>query len=324
MKICLYYKTTTKPWGGTNSFILNLKNYLISKNIKCCNDPNKDYEIILINGAYTGPGKQLKLREIYNLKKYGYTSFFKYLINGFKKREIKTILRLDGLRKIYSGIETPMDRIQSKLVNLVDHIIFQSEFSLKCFQETGYQKNNYSIISNGVNQDVFNIKNTLKWNKQDRLKIVAASWSNNLAKGHKVISDFSLLENIEISFIGNWNDQVPVNKVKLFPPMSHSQISKIFKKSDIFLFPAENESCPNILLEALSCGLPVLYSNSGANKELVEKFGVEIKKNYLNSINKISNHYEMICTELIKNINSFSIENSGKRYLEVLKKVINE
>jgi len=227
------------------------------------------------------------------------------------------------LRKMYAKIETPMDNIQLILMDLVDHIIFQSQFALYSFQKAGYTKNNYSIIYNGVNQHIFNIQNTKLWDKANKLKIIACSWSNNLAKGHKTISNFSLLKNVDISFIGNWNNQIPLNQIKLYPPMSHHEMSIIFKSHHIFLFPAEHEACPNVLLEAISCGLPVLYVDSGANKEIIQDRGIEIKKNHKDSYKEIAKQYSNIRMQLCDNINIFSIEHAAVKYLEVFKKVIN-
>jgi glycosyltransferase involved in cell wall biosynthesis len=44
------------------------------------------------------------------------------------------------------------------------------------------------------------------------------------------------------------------------------------------LFPSEKEACPNTVVEALACGLPVLYHDSGGTRELCRRgqFGIPI------------------------------------------------
>jgi len=42
------------------------------------------------------------------------------------------------------------------------------------------------------------------------------------------------------------------------------------------VFFSENESCPNVVLEALASGLPILYKDSGATPEVVGKCGLKV------------------------------------------------
>jgi glycosyltransferase involved in cell wall biosynthesis len=43
----------------------------------------------------------------------------------------------------------------------------------------------------------------------------------------------------------------------------------IYGAADAYVMTKYNDPCPNTVLEALACGLPVLYSNSGGVPELV-------------------------------------------------------
>ena len=43
----------------------------------------------------------------------------------------------------------------------------------------------------------------------------------------------------------------------------------IFGNADAFITLNYNDNCPNKVLEALSCGLPVIYSDTGGTPELV-------------------------------------------------------
>lgn len=43
----------------------------------------------------------------------------------------------------------------------------------------------------------------------------------------------------------------------------------VYRKADAYVMTKHNDPCPNTVLEALSTGLPVLYSDSGGVPELV-------------------------------------------------------
>jgi len=50
----------------------------------------------------------------------------------------------------------------------------------------------------------------------------------------------------------------------------------IYRDADAYVMTKHNDPCPNTVLEALACGLPVLYSDSGGVGELVGPCGVAL------------------------------------------------
>lgn len=48
----------------------------------------------------------------------------------------------------------------------------------------------------------------------------------------------------------------------------------IYRRADAYLMTKHNDPCPNTVLEALACGLPVVYSNTGGVPELVDDCGI--------------------------------------------------
>ncbi len=50
----------------------------------------------------------------------------------------------------------------------------------------------------------------------------------------------------------------------------------VYRRADAYVMTKHNDPCPNTVLEALSCGLPVLYSDSGGVGELAGPCGIAV------------------------------------------------
>ena len=51
---------------------------------------------------------------------------------------------------------------------------------------------------------------------------------------------------------------------------------EIYRNADAYVMMKHNDPCPNTVLEAMSCGLPVVYSESGGVPELVGDSGIAV------------------------------------------------
>jgi glycosyltransferase involved in cell wall biosynthesis len=51
---------------------------------------------------------------------------------------------------------------------------------------------------------------------------------------------------------------------------AHDEIRYYMNACDIFCLPSRDEGCPNVLLEALSCGIPVVASQTGGIPEIIK------------------------------------------------------
>lgn len=333
MRIFIYYKTTDLPWGGSNSFVKAFKNYIKNEkrdiSMKIVTDINDDYDIFFMNGcsksAFEGKRIPINLKEVERIKKFGYASLIKRFLS--KKVKKKIVYRLDGLRAIYNNEFDPMDELQLQASNLADYIVFQSKHCLESFKRFGYDKSNYSIINNGVDQTIFNSHEKGLWNKKEELKIFSASWSSNPNKGYSTIAAFSENENIKSYFVGNWPDKIDKKNVRCLPPMKQEELAKRYKRCDVFLHAAKNDPCPNTVLEALSCGLPVIYHNSGGSVEIAREYGVPLPRlindeTIQTTLEKIKQNYDVLVKRIIRDRHKFSIDYVAEKYLEVFSKLL--
>src|SRR4051794_34236580 len=61
----------------------------------------------------------------------------------------------------------------------------------------------------------------------------------------------------------------------------HSELAEWYNAADVFCLASEMEGWPNVLLEAMACGLPVISTNVGSASEIVtcEDFGLLVGRN---------------------------------------------
>ena len=59
------------------------------------------------------------------------------------------------------------------------------------------------------------------------------------------------------------------NRVQLLPAYAQEEAPDVFRLADVLLHTQYNDACPTVVLEAMACGLPVVYSASGGVPELV-------------------------------------------------------
>jgi teichuronic acid biosynthesis glycosyltransferase TuaC len=60
------------------------------------------------------------------------------------------------------------------------------------------------------------------------------------------------------------------SRMRLMGPLPCSEIALWMNAADMLCLPSVTEGCPNVVLEALSCGLPVMATAVGGTPELID------------------------------------------------------
>lgn len=235
------------------------------------------------------------------------------------------IHRIDGPLRTYRKKEAFLDNLIFKTNKFVaDGTVWQSKwsqsqnkdiFSYKCPFET--------IIYNAPNEELFNRQGKSAFNKISKIKIIAVSWSTNLLKGfdiYKFLDENLDFKKYQMSFVG----RVPMEfkNIKFLGQMDQVQLSFQIKQHDIFITASKVEACSNVLIEALSCGLPCLAFNSSSNPEIIGKGG-ELFNNaqdLLEKIDKIANNY----ADYQNNLPVFSLNKVAKGYFNFANKIFEQ
>ena len=261
--------------AGPGSFQLKLKSALESRGIRVHHNPlEDDTRAILIIAGTRHVGE----------------------IRAAKRRGIRIVQRLNGInwvqRRRYLGLRYTLRAEMANLLLaytrrfLADHVVYQSSFTRDWWHDWyGAHAAPYSVIHNGVDLQAYSpagdeappeghirvqiVEGHLNWDNRIALEnAVAFTQSLEQAAGKRVelvvIADVlpALQDKMAQRSEGAWVTFAGVLPRQRIPAMSRS--AHLQFSADI------NASCPNSVVEALACGLPVAAFDSGALAELVQ------------------------------------------------------
>ncbi len=158
--------------------------------------------------------------------------------------------------------------------------------------DVGVEPAKIEVVRNGVDRDVFRPRDR----REARAKLGLPARADVLIsvgglverKGiHRVLEVLPALRrtNPTIHYLvaggpgpeGDWRARLEAivaekgleDCVTFLGEVEHGQLSWPLSASDVFVLPTTNEGCPNAVLEAMSCGLPIVTTRVGGNPEIV-------------------------------------------------------
>jgi len=60
----------------------------------------------------------------------------------------------------------------------------------------------------------------------------------------------------------------------MIAPVASADLASELRQHDVYITASRNDPCSNSLLEALACGLPALFLNSGGHPEIAGQAGL--------------------------------------------------
>ena len=168
-------------------------------------------------------------------------------------------------------------------------------------------KSRLRVIHNWINSSQFTPALSLRQETREKLRIpqndltfllVGSLWR---PKGfHIAIKSFNnfvfLFPNAQLLIVGagsyesylrqlQTSNHCITNKVRFLGPVPNSELPAIYNSADIFLNPSLiSEVLPYVLVEAMSCGLPVIATGLSGNKEAVGHAGILVPPGDIDSL----------------------------------------
>lgn len=221
----------------------------------------------------------------------------KYLIHNAKNKGVKLVWNQNGVA--YPAWHGPgwekTNRPLKDALHQSDYVIYQSEFCKHASERyLGVYQGPSIILYNPVDTSHFMPAATTS----DGLKILMAGTHNEWYRIRVAIESFEKLllrvpdaqliiagplrwckNNIKaIEDVNSLLRELSIKaSVHLLGAYSQQDARGLFQSAHILLHTQYNDACPRLVVEAMSCGLPVVYSATGGTPELVgTKAGIGI------------------------------------------------
>ena len=252
MKICIPIKPQHE--GGGFYFIGLFREYLTRTNTAWTEDIQDAFDTLFVNSW------QVPYETISAVKQ--------------QHTAVRVIHRVDGSARDYGRYDNSDSR-QARVNMLADATIFQSNYGRDSTRKKfPVIKHDGPVIYNPVDIEMFNPQGeTVAFTGS--IKVCNAAWSTNIKKGTWQIPSLAR-RHADVTFVlcGRYDEKVDLPNVEYSGHLSYERLAAVMRSCDAYLDPSENECCPNVVLQALASGLPVLHKNSGGVPELVGDAGI--------------------------------------------------
>lgn len=195
----------------------------------------------------------------------------------------KKVLRLDGIEFKPENFEANNRFIKSAYYSF-DHVIIQSEFDKKMIEKHFGTRSDCTVIHNGI--ELGDIKEKTPHKPDDEVWFIcAASWhpQKRLKENIKLFQQIKdqLKERGKIGkliVLGRNADLSGCDTSDVVCPgqISHKDCLDMYAQCDYMIHLAWLDHCPNVVVEAISQGCPVICTNSGGTHEIVKDNGIII------------------------------------------------
>ncbi|MCL5428382.1 MAG: glycosyltransferase family 4 protein [Chloroflexi bacterium] len=208
------------------------------------------------------------------------------------RRGIPVVQRLDGMNWLHRRLHTGVRHwLRAEIGNwllaytrerFANRVVYQSRFVRDWWARThGAGPSGVRIIYNGVDLDLFNPNGEKP--KKDHVRILMVE--GNLQGGYEMGLESAVAlanhlqqpgKQVELVVAGQIGERVKAKwhgtssaHIHWAGVVPNNQLPALYQSAH-FLYSADlNAACPNSVIEAMACGLPVLAFDTGALKELV-------------------------------------------------------
>jgi glycosyltransferase involved in cell wall biosynthesis len=188
-----------------------------------------------------------------------------------QRPDCRMVHRVGAVTTLYRGFDDGTDaRVADLNRRFADATLAISHATIEMYRSIGIELVDPHVVYNAVDTEVFHPFGRARFDSAQKMRLIAVSWSDNPRKGGSV---YRWLESVldwdqyEFTFVGR--AQEDFTRIRHVPPVPSPELANLLRRHDVFVTATENDAYSNALVEALSCGLPAIYLDSGGSSEAV-------------------------------------------------------
>lgn len=204
------------------------------------------------------------------------------LVKAAHKRGVKTAYHLHYGRVPELVIQNNWEwKLLSKIIRLCDVCIVMNRPCEKALKESGFK--NISYLPNPLGMDVLN-QIQAEAGKHERVarRLLFVGHVYKTKGVFELVEACSRIPQIELRIAGKYTDQMKADLegiaskkengawLHFVGEIPHEKVIQEFYQADMFVFPSYTEGFPNVILEAMACGCPIVSSDVGAIPEMLD------------------------------------------------------
>lgn len=254
---------------------------------------------------------------------------------------IATGLGCDVNHDLFDSKKRP--QLQQMLENVAAITVVSNELK-KVLMDDSIPENKITPIPNGVDTSKFSLldmtecRNKLDIEKSETIILYVGRLSEekNVESLIRAFHQLELDETLKLYLVGDGpmedvlkslvHDFKLKDRVIFVGKVEHSQVSTWMGATNYFCLPSIREGCPNVVLEALGCGRPVIASHVGAIPDLVnDESGVLFDPNSISDIKScldVGLSKQWNYSVIAKSVKFLSWEHAAAHYMKVFHSVL--
>lgn len=267
MRIAINAKRIETPYGGGNQFANNLEDYLRARGHEVFRILAPNLDLILIVSSKS------------NIQT---TSFPPAEAEEYAVLHPNTVIvqRINSCDEA-RGADLGINKATLEVNRFVDYTVFVSRFIRDMFIDNGFDScKPHEVILTGVDTRIFNTEGRSIWSPGAKMRIVTHHWSSNFMKGFDFYERLDLhLERkpfrdlFDFCYIGNLPKGFSFKNAEVHKAQNIQELAVKLRENHVCVTGARGEAGGNHYIEAMLCGLPVLYLESGSSGEYCAPYG---------------------------------------------------
>lgn len=235
------------------------------------------------------------------------------------------------------------NNIMQHTLSRYDKLVFANSDTAKLMN---YKKQAYIELETGINKSNLTFSPILK-EKSNNIVILSVGLLEARKGLHLLLSSILYVKaDIKLIIIGKGIllnklqklvKKYNLNNVQFLGNMDYCTVQKYYQQSDIFVFPSLRDTSGNVVLEAMSKGLPIIaFDHQGMHDILDKQCAIKIPvesyelmvMNLAKAITDLSFdpklRFEMGCASIKRIKENYLWENKAKRMVDIYREVLNE